>query len=283
MIGTQLSPIGRFDKIMLATDGSEFAAGATRVALEIAKHCESRLIAMTMVLSNMEYDALAPGAAQQAEAAAKDILDQVAAAAAQEGVDCEPLIRHGDDPAREIIEAAEEMDIDVVVMGRRGRRGLARLMVGDATAKVAGQAPCSVLVVPRAAQMPSKGILVATDGSRYSDAAGATAYMLAEKCGLPVTVVSVTKPIHHEARRAEAQQAVDRVVGLLRQDGITADGLVVEGYPDQEIVAAAENRGADLIVVGSHGRTGFLDRILIGSVSERVIGAAQCAVLVARA
>jgi nucleotide-binding universal stress UspA family protein len=137
-------------------------------------------------------------------------------------------------------------------------------------------------VVPRAAQLPSQGIVVATDGSRYSDAAATAACNLAGRCGLPVTVVSVTTQSHSEARKDEARQAVDRVMGFLRQEGIAAEGLVLEGRPDQEIVAAAERRGADLVVVGSHGRTG-LDRILIGSVSERVIGHAPCAVLVARA
>jgi nucleotide-binding universal stress UspA family protein len=57
---------------------------------------------------------------------------------------------------------------------------------------------------------------------------------------------------------------------------------VLAGEADDVIIKLAEEKGADLIVVGSHGRTGF-GKVLLGSVSERVIGKAKCAVLVAKA
>ena len=59
----------------------------------------------------------------------------------------------------------------MIVMGRRGRTGLKRLMMGSETAKTIGHAPCNVLVVPRAAKLEFKNILIATDGSKYSAAA----------------------------------------------------------------------------------------------------------------
>ena len=76
--------------------------------------------------------------------------------------------------------------------------------------------------------------------------------------------------------------AVERTTAQLRQDGLDVEGVALPGEADDVIVKLAEEKGADLIVVGSYGRTGF-GKILLGSVSERVIGKAKCAVLVVKA
>lgn len=278
---TQLSPIGRFEKALLATDCSEFSAGAIRVALQQAQKCGGQIYAMTMVITNPEIEAIAPQVIEKAEAQAMQCLEELKTQAQQMGVTIETILRHGPDPYAEIVEAAEELQVDVIIMGRRGRRGLARMMVGDATAKVIGHAKCNVLVAPRAARSWEKRILLATDGSRYSDAAAAVAASIAKGCHLPVTVISVTYSSHNEQRRQLAHDTVKRVSEFLSKDGIQVDSQVLEGKPEKVIVETAKRIGADLIVLGSHGRTG-LDRILIGSVSERVIGQTDGLVLVAK-
>lgn len=278
----QLSPTGRFEHIFVAADGSEFSTGAVRVALAMAAKCGARLTAASMVTSNPELDSIAPQRARQAEEQARAYLQGIAREAQAAGVACDIRVLHGEDPSREILAAAEERHVDVIVMGRRGRRGLARLMVGDATAKVVGCAKCSVLVVPKAAQLWQKGIVLATDGSRHSDAAAIAAGRLAKLCGLPLTAVSVVRNNFNEARAAEAVAIVARVKELLGREGVTADGAVPRGQPEQLIVDTAREKGADLIVMGSRGRTA-LERILLGSVTERVIGAAECPVLAVKA
>lgn len=280
---TQLSPLGRFEKFLLATDGSEFSAGALRLALAMARQCNAQLTAMTIVLSNPEYDALAPQLAIEAETRAHDIIEGAKQAATAARVEMDAIVRHGLEPAQEIVAQAEAMNADVIIMGRRGRRGLMRMMVGDATSRVCGQAHCSVLVVPKAAQMWQQGILLATDGSRYSDAAAEVAGKLAQLCGLPITVLSVIITSHSGARRDEAAQVVERVKQAYVQAGISAEAVLAEARrPEEAIVETAKASGADLIVVGSHGRTG-LEKVLLGSVSERVIGQAEYPVLVVKA
>jgi universal stress protein E len=279
---TQLSPTGRFEKVLLATDGSEFSQGAIRLALALAGKCGARLIAMSTVITNDEIDTVAPQLIEKAERDAKFHLDSIKTEAANTNIVFEALIRHGDEPSSEIVSAAEDTGADIVVMGRRGRRGLARWMVGDATAKVIGHVRCSVLVAPRAAQMPQKRLLVATDGSRYSDAAALAAGNLARRCHLPLTVLSVTRDIHNEQRRTEARTTVDRVTALLAKEGISVEGVVAHGKPEEVIVGTAAEKGADLIIVGSHGRTG-LQKVMLGSISERVIGLAKGPVLVVKA
>ncbi|MFA6311821.1 MAG: universal stress protein [Sterolibacterium sp.] len=278
---SQLSPIGRFEKILLATDGSEFSAGAARAAIHLARACGGKLTAMSMVLGNPEYDTLAPKLVAKALAEARMTLEQVKVEAKAAGIECATQLRQGEDPHKEIVAASEELQADVVVMGRRGRRGLARLMVGDATAKVVGNAHCSVLVVPRDADLGTARILLATDGSRYADAAAVTASGLARHLGLPVSVISVKVPSHSDSRRAEAETIVSRVVEFLGKEGIAVDGRTGEGEVADVVAAAARATGADIIVISSYGRTGW-GRALLGSNGERIIGKAECAVLVAK-
>lgn len=265
-------------RVLVATDGSEYSSGAIRTGIAFARSHGAHLIGLSIALSNPEYTTLVPNLQEAADLRAREALESFNAAT---GGRAEAAIREATDPARGIVAAAEELKADLIVMGRRGTRGLARMMVGDATAKVIGWATCPVLVAPRAARLWEKRVLLATDGSPCSEAATGAAGQLARHSGLPVSVVSVVTSSHSDARRVEAQRAVDAAMQRLKNLGLEADGQVIEGRPDEAIASAAEASGADLIVVGSHGRSG-LAKILLGSVTERLIGQAGCPVLVVK-
>jgi nucleotide-binding universal stress UspA family protein len=84
-------------------------------------------------------------------------------------------------------------------------------------------------------------------------------------------------------QRASARKRLDRLVASARTDGVRASGLVVDvGTPAEAIVRLARARRADLIVMGTHGRTGIVGALL-GSVAGRVVGTAACPVLTVRA
>jgi len=279
----ELSPVGRFETIVLATDGSEYSAAAETTALEMARRCGARLLVTRVVLTNPEYEALVPDRVQKAEIEAQKQIDRVAEKARAAGVRAETVLRQGTDPYHEVVRVTNEKHADVVVIGRRTRSDLARLMVGDSTAKVIGLASCSVLVTPRDTKMPEKGILVATDGSRLGDAAAYSAVRLVGKCSLPLTAISVVPRDSGSEERSEAQAAVERVRKAAAKEQVEVDAMLREGRrPDTVILETAKEKGADMIVVGSHGRTG-LSRLMMGSVSERVIGNAGCPVLVVKA
>lgn len=279
----ELSPVGRFQTIVLATDGSEYSAAAESAAMHMSGHCDAQLLVTRVVLTNPEYEALVPDRVQQAEIEAQKQIDAVAEKARADGLNAETVLRHGADPYHEVVRVADERHADVIVIGRRARSDLARLMVGDSTAKVIGLASCSVLVVPRGTRMPEKRILVATDGSRLGDAAAYSAVRLAKRCGLPLTAVSVTASGSGKDAVAEAEAALERVRKAAEKEDVGIETLREEGRrPDEVIAEVAKRREADLLVIGSHGRTG-LTRLLMGSVSERVIGNAKCPVLVVKA
>ena len=278
----QLSPLARFEKILVATDNSPFSADAVKVGIAMCAEARAHLFLFTMVLTNPEYETLAPLLVQKASEDAKAHLDAVIVEAERRGVPATPLVRSGDSPHAEIAAAAEELNADLIVMGQQGRRGLARMMVGDATVRVIGSAKCSVLSVPVGAAMWQNRIVLGTDGSRFSDAAAVSAAKIAHCCAAPITVVSALVPSHSEQRQQEGREAAARTTAQLVRDGLKAEGLAVPGEADEVIIKLAEDKGADLIVVGTHGRTGF-GKALLGSVSERVIGKAKCAVLVVKA
>ena len=82
--------------------------------------------------------------------------------------------------------------------------------------------------------------------------------------------------------RADAQRRLDRLLAQARKAGVRAKGLLLEGVPHDRIVRAARATRADLLVLGTHGRTG-LGRAFLGSVAARVLTLARCPVLTIRA
>lgn len=81
--------------------------------------------------------------------------------------------------------------------------------------------------------------------------------------------------------RAHAQKRLDALVAKARKAGVRARGLVLEGVPHERIVSAAKRQRADLVVMGTHGRTG-LARFFVGSVADRVVAMAPCPVMTVR-
>jgi len=80
-------------------------------------------------------------------------------------------------------------------------------------------------------------------------------------------------------QRKTAQKKLDAVVARARAAGVRARGLLLEGQPAERILRAA--KGAGLLVIGTHGRTG-LARFILGSVASRVVAGARCPVVTVR-
>jgi nucleotide-binding universal stress UspA family protein len=84
-----------------------------------------------------------------------------------------------------------------------------------------------------------------------------------------------------DAQRAWVRETLIARAEAIRGNGIAARWVLADGVPHEEIVKAAANEDADIIVMGTHGRTG-IDRMLLGSVTDRVIRLAPCPVLTVR-
>jgi nucleotide-binding universal stress UspA family protein len=131
-------------------------------------------------------------------------------------------------------------------------------------------------------------ILYPTDFSSYSNQAYFHAISLAEKHGASLTIVYVYnpeapaqsgEPADHTGRRAYWRAQLESVRPL--NTTIEVQHLLLEGDPAGEIVRHVQQTGVDLVVMGTHGRTG-LERLLLGSVAEKVLRDAPCSVLVVK-
>jgi nucleotide-binding universal stress UspA family protein len=281
-------PVAKMEKLLVATDGSIFSESAIREAINLARTCSSKLIAVSVVKTSHEFEDLVPQVFEKAEKELREHLESIKSRASKEGVDCEIVIHRGEEPFQDIVNVAEKNRVDMIIIGTHGRTGLKRLMMGSVTARVIGHAPCNVLVVPLHAKVDCRNILIATDGSRYSDAADSEAIGIAKRCEGLLIVISVAfsdKEIilaEDDEEMLLAKDNVKKIVELAEKKGIKTEGLTVKGKPYNAILETSKQKRADLIVVGSHGRTG-LDRLLMGSVTERIIGHSESAVLVVKA
>jgi nucleotide-binding universal stress UspA family protein len=220
---------------------------------------------------------------------ARALVARAEAIAAESGAQLKASIEEGEVSQRVAAVAAAER-CGLIVLGRRGMTRLERAMVGSVTARVVGHSPVDVLVVPRDAVIGWQTVVVATDGSRHSTAAAAKAVDFAVSYGgriVALAAVDLPEEVYAVAPEAvekfveKAREHARTVTALAGHRGVACAEAVREGDAAEAIVAVAREEGAGVIVVGSHGRTG-LARLLMGSVTEKVIGHAPCPVLVVR-
>ena len=278
MSAYQVCPTAKLEKLLLSTDGSEFSEGAVRESINLAKTCGSKLYTVSVIEVNPEFVALAPQVVKKFEKETRVHLESIKTRASNEGVDCEIIAHEEEEPFQYIVDEAAKNNVEMIIMGRRGRIGLKRLMMGSVTARVIGYAPCKVLVVPKAAKVTYKNILVATDGSKYSEAASREAISIAKRTGSDLIVLSVATK---DENLPAAKRSVNEVKKIAEKEGIRIEVLTTKGMPYEVIVKTAKEKDAGVIVVGSYGRTG-IKRLLMGSVTARVIGHAECPVLVVK-
>ncbi len=272
-------PVGKLEKILLATDMSGYSEGAIREAVKFASKCSSRIYACMTLETNPEYESIGSSVFKKEEEEAAVHLKTVRARAEKEGVSCETVLHESRDAAEAIIDEATERKTDMIVIGRRGRKGVAKALMGETAAKVITHAPCKVLVVPKAAQIEYRNILVATDGLTQAQAAVSEAIAIAKRTGSHLIALSAMRD---ETERAEATKFANEAAELAKKEGVSAEAVTPVGRSFDAIVETAGGRGVDLIVMGTYGKTG-LKKLLMGSATEKVIGNAGCAVLVVKA
>jgi nucleotide-binding universal stress UspA family protein len=273
-----ICPVARMEKLLVATDGSKFSKSAIREAISLAKTCSSKLIAVSVVTTNVEFEDLVPQVVAKAEREVREHLESIKNKALKEGVDCEIIVHRGEEPYQDIVADAVKNQVNMIIVGTHGRTGLKRLMMGSVTAKVIGHAPCNVMVVPMDARITLEKILIATDGSIYSELASREAISIAKRTNSGLIALSIAKK---DENLPVAKESIDMVREVAEREGIKVEALTLKGEPYEVIVKTAKQKNAGLIVVGSHGRTG-VERLLMGSVTERVIGHSGTAVLVVR-
>ena len=283
----------RYKKILVAYDGSETAKNALVVSAKLAKQDNSWIKVLAVVppydgdldligISNIKETIEGPGEELLAEA--REIADN-------EGVHVLTNLAQGE-PYEHISFVADDENCDLIVMGRQGVDHFERELMGSVTARVIGYTDRNILVVPENFSWNGKwdSILVATDGSTNSESAYKEALQIAQKCSARIAVIAVVKTDVNNEAVAFAQAAVmelemkaQNIVNDFKERAaemdIHVETFVRQGEPHQVITTLAAELNVTAIVMSTYGKTG-IKRLLMGSVTERTIGYADCPVLV---
>ncbi len=260
---------GSWEKILVCNDGSEEGQNAVAQALALGQACGSKVYVLQVVEIVPEFEAVAPDLRACLEEEIRRQKVAAASEAALKGVQLEYRVLHSVSPFAVIVAEADQIQPGLIILGRYGRTALVRLAMGSVTARVIGLSPFNVLLVPQSAALSFKRLLIASDGSAYSDAALAEAIGMAARADSELLGVVVAR---EEGEILEAQEILHRMLTAANQAGVSFQGFSPQGQAaDDGIIQTALANHADLIIVGSHGRTG-LKRLFMGSVAERVIG-----------
>lgn len=198
------------------------------------------------------------------------------------------------EPISGIAWAAKRSGTDLVLMATQGRSGLTHILMGSVTEAVLRNIPVPVLALRLGQGEPPltavHRVLWATDLSPVSEGAWHYALELADVFAAEVILLHAARPTKLAGVGDRARE--DYLVSLRRELerrqqkvevlGLRARHKVVIGVPAEVIVGEADLERADLIVMGTHGRSG-LPHVLLGSVAEEVIRKAPCPVLAVRA
>ncbi|WHU48121.1 universal stress protein [Gordonia sp. L191] len=279
--------------IVVAVDGSDTALEALRWSA-LAAVRENRSLRVIGIVETVAAGyapgvLMTPAVAEALHADARRAVDEAIAVATKVSadVDAEGEVREGR-PAlvlREISSGAH-----LLVVGRRGRGGVAGLLLGSVSSDVAAHADCPVVVV--SGPGPETGpVVVGVDGSAISQAALGAAITQATELETTLVVVSTYPGFSGEGFydqdevmaqfRDEATASVGRQLADHRRDHpadtVSVETVVVAGDPAPRIIEAAGD--AQLIVLGSRGRGGFRG-LLLGSTSQAVLHTAPCPVTI---
>lgn len=301
-------------RVLLATDGSASSAIAAELVGNIRWPIGTSIEAVT-VIAESAHDLAAgpwpavglavlpelnPGTVQDAEEALVALTDPLRAL----GLKTDHAVLRGR-PADALLDRIDRHRPDLVIVGNRGLSALDRTLLGSVSAELVDGSTAPVLVARRPTL---ERVVVAVDGSDVASEAVATVrhwpfLAMTEVRALSVAPApaswwpddiaaggNVAAAVDNDAgpespreleNLREHQSIAAEAAASLREAGFSADPEVVAGSPGATIVAFASDWSADLVIMGSHGRTG-LARLLLGSVARSVLNHASCSVLIIR-
>jgi len=289
-------------RILVGSDLGAASDEALRQAITLAR-AERAELAVCHVLPEPQLRALFPAEHERDIEALGAIAPRTTAAlraqverlqAGQE-VPFEVFVEQGSAYA-ELVDRAEQWGADLIVIGNHGRAELKHLFLGSVAEKVARHAPCAALI---ARKSPEGVVLVATDLSDPAQLAIAAGAREASRRKRPLVVMHASDSLSRRTAPAMAMLGANPIVdspevtrerdNLVRQiiDSslkrleVEAEIRLVSGNPTEEILRLVDSLPAELLVLGTRGRSGVA-RIMLGGVAAHMVQSAPCSVLAVR-
>jgi nucleotide-binding universal stress UspA family protein len=289
-------------KILFATDGSEYSEDSARFLATFPLRPTDEVVVLHVVSAIPFEDDYRAQLRQIIRKVAPKILKSAAEILKSLKANVTTIEEDGY-PATMIMETAEKLESDLIVMGARGVRGVKLLFLGSTTRAVAISSTRPVLVTKSPLKKAENlKVLFAADGSDSSNDAGKFLTTMPFPQGTEVTIINVSGSLlagipekylkeieasfKEEAAGAESgyapasEKIIEKAKALLSSGFGNVNGVAVRGDPTTEILREAKECDADIIAIGSRGLKGI--KGMLGSVSRGVLGRAECAVLIGK-
>ena len=292
-----------FSRILVPLDGSEIAEGVIPYVTQLAAGLQAGVLLHTVVDPD-------PTSEQEVSEIEADLLKdfetglmRVAWQIKDMGVEVNTVATIGRRPSEQILETAEAESCDLIALATHGRNAIGRGLLGSVTDRVVHCSTIPVLTIsPTRAQEHPRGddrirnVIVPLDGSELGETVLPVVEALAEAMSLQVHLVRAFDPAEYNRRhryslafaglgsaeeelRAYHTKYLESVAESLRSKGLGVSIAILEGPTVREVVDYARKSPQDIVVMATHGRSGFR-RLLLGSVTEAVIRTSTDPVLI---
>lgn len=285
----------KYQKILVALDGSSACYNALKQAIKLASEQKGAVLGIYVAprfLGDLDLTGI-KDIESIIQGPAEEITTRAQAIAKKErGLTIRMITEQGE-PHERILDVAEAEGCDLIVLGSKDYSAVERgtkQVLGRTLTRVIGYSRLDVLVVPENATIRWGSILLATDGSIYSETATKKAIDFANAYGEKLKIITVVNtsdefmtiaPKIQKGMVEAAQKLAQDTAQMAKGSGCEVEIFVMEGDTAQTIAELAQKDGVDAIIMGSHGRTG-IRRLLMGSVTEGVINLSPCPVLVVK-
>jgi nucleotide-binding universal stress UspA family protein len=301
-----------FNKILVPLDGSKLAEKALPYAAEMVSKFGSHV---TLLAAGAAPDTNQHDEAEDYLRKTSASLEQIVkkkTPAMKDNVTTAITGQTGflNNAAIEILDYAQKQDMNMIIMATHGRTGITRWMLGDTANKVAQAFSCPIMLIRAKTDVPAvirlRKILVPLDGSKEGEAVLSYVENLAEKLNPNIVLLNVVELLYHvyayEAAvgyggagivrvpynpeemkpfRDTAEKYMRKISGRLAEKKIETSTEVRVGAPGDEIIEAEEEIGPDLVVMSTHGHSGF-GRFDHGSITDKVLHGGNAPLLLVR-
>lgn len=286
------------NRLLVPLDGSKIAEQALTAARELARATSCEIVLLTAIARQERWSTADTPTWWEAdeEATATGYLDTLTRELRDSGFKATARVAWGR-PSEMIRQIADESNVDLIVMTTHGRSGITRFLIGSVADNVVRTAERPLLLIRAQHEPPThfdfSTILVPLDGSPLAEsglpfikslAAQLSAEVVLTRVVVPVTLlygeqyIPSTAPVMEKVD-AEARDYLAAMQRRLKKDGLSVRAIVENGFPVEAITAAADQTGAGMIALTSHGRTGPV-RTVLGSVADGLVRQARCPCLV---
>jgi len=293
----------KLKSILFPTDFSRCADQALTHAVYLAEKYQAALHLLHVVTLFEDQPGVLNGELVETEALVKKLeekaeieLQNVANTHGSDDMEIVTNQKRAISAAPEILEYASKNDIDLIVMGTQGRRGIGHLLLGSAAEEVVRLAECPVFTIRESEEVkPIKlfeRILVPVDFSDHSKKTLAYAKEITNSYGANLQLLHIIEDTIHPAFSLSGKSSIfdlvpgievdcrRRIEKLIQEAEISKKNteiIVKGGQAAHDIIKFAKDNSSDLVVIATHGLTG-IEHLLLGSVTEKVVRMAHCPV-----